>query len=130
MNPRNQNTAKTTSGLESLMAIPTVPATKFADWAESQTAEISSDSRQSKTGGLSASELKLVLAVVHHPMRPSSEYIKLAGISPNTLGKIRPSLVEKGFIRENKLETGGRGRSTILIEPLQPAKEAAAGREE
>lgn len=72
---------------------------------------------------LSPSELRLVQAVVKNPMRPSGEYPKLARISPNTFQKVRPGLVDKGFIREHRLESGGRGRNTILLEPLEAAIE-------
>jgi hypothetical protein len=79
-----------------------------------------------RSDGLSVSELRLIKAVVKYPMRASSEYPKLAGISPNTLQKIRPGLIEKGLIREHKLESGTRGRSTILLEPLAAAIELAS----
>jgi DNA-binding MarR family transcriptional regulator len=71
-------------------------------------------------------ELKLLRAIVHHPMRQSSEYAKLAGISPNTLLKIRAGLVERGFIRENKDETNNRGRAAIRLEPLESARQLVA----
>jgi hypothetical protein len=75
-------------------------------------------------------ELKFLRAVVKYPMRRSSEYPKLAGISPNTLLKIRPVLIQRGFIRENKLETSNRGRAAVLLEPLEPAKQLVGNREE
>ena len=76
---------------------------------------------------LSSVELRFITAVVDHPMRSASEYIKLARISPNTLSEIRPGLVDKGFIREHKLEvTSGRGRAQIKLEPLEPAKKIVA----
>jgi hypothetical protein len=83
--------------------------------------DVSQQARQSDI--LSPSELRLVQAVVKNPMRPSGEYPKLARISPNTFQKVRPGLVDKGFIREHRLESGGRGRTTILLEPLEAAIE-------
>ena len=76
---------------------------------------------------LSSVEPRFITAVVNHPMRSASEYIKLARISPNTLSEIRPGLVDRGFIREHKLEvTSGRGRARIKLEPLEPAKKIVA----
>jgi hypothetical protein len=75
---------------------------------------------------LSKSLIKLLKTIIKNPMRPSSEYPKLAKISPNTFQKIRPILIDKGFIREHKLESGGRGRSTMLLEPLESAKKVIA----
>ena len=48
------------------------------------------------TADLSFSELKLLQAIINNPMLPSSHYVKLAGISPNTLRKLRPVLINKG----------------------------------
>ena len=59
-------------------------------------------------------------------MQRSSEYAKLAGMSPNTVGKARIILIKKSLIREHKLESGGRGRAAILLEPLEAAKKLLA----
>jgi len=72
---------------------------------------------------LSDSELRLLRAVVDNPMLPSSSYVKLAKISPNTLSKLRPVLIDKGFIREHLMDSGNRGRSRRVWEPLDAAKE-------
>ena len=70
---------------------------------------------------ITAAEMRLLKAIVKNPMHPSSKYPRLARISPNTFQEIRPILIGKGFIREHKLQEGGRGRSTILLEPLDSA---------
>ena len=57
-------------------------------------------------------------AVVGSPMKPSSEYPKLAGISPNKAKEVRQRLCAMNYIKEHTLETGSKGRSTILLEPL------------
>ncbi len=75
---------------------------------------------------LSPTALRLLRAVVDKPMLRSSEYAKLAGMSPNTANKVRPILIEKGLIREQKLESGRRGRAAILLEPLEAAKQLLA----
>ena len=68
-------------------------------------------------------------AVVDHPLQPSSRYPKLAGVSSKAAVKLRQVLVEKGFIREQIVDSGGRGRSTILLEPLETARAALAEHE-
>jgi DNA-binding MarR family transcriptional regulator len=118
------------ASIESLKTGDVVPAREFfggydIDKAKTCPAENGSNSNQ-----LAPAELKLLRAIVEHPMRRSSEYAKLAGISPNTLLKIRPVFVEKGLIRENKLETSNRGRAAILLEPLEPAKQLVVNCEE
>lgn len=67
-------------------------------------------------------EIKLLRAIIEHPMQPSSDYSKLAGISPNTFKKIRPILKDKELISENKLQANTRGRSTILLGPTELGK--------
>ena len=89
----------------------------------SETNGAPSAGRKHHPDGLTASERKLVTAVVNNGMRPSSEYPRLAGISPNTFQKIRPVLIEKGMIREHKLQSKTRGRATILLEALPAALE-------
>ena len=51
-------------------------------------------------------------------MQSSSTYHKLAGMSSKTAKNIRQQLVSKGFIKEHALDSGGRGRSSILLEVL------------
>jgi DNA-binding MarR family transcriptional regulator len=51
-------------------------------------------------------------------MQASSTYPKLAGISSKTATEVRQQLVSKGFIKEHTVDTGGRGRSSILLEVL------------
>ncbi|MFC1675946.1 hypothetical protein ACFL3G_02650 [Planctomycetota bacterium] len=109
--------------LKPLESLTVIPATEFSNWSGVENIELKNDSHGKKYGDLSPSEFKFILAVVEHPMCPSSEYAKLAGIGPNTVQRIRPVLIEKGFIKEHKLNTGNRGRSTILIEPLELAKQ-------
>ena len=62
---------------------------------------------------------RVLMVIVQNPMLPSSQYPKLAGISPNTWQKLRPLFIEKGWIRQHSLQTGNRGRSTLMIEPLE-----------
>ncbi|MBN1360435.1 MAG: hypothetical protein JW993_07580 [Sedimentisphaerales bacterium] len=75
---------------------------------------------------LTPAALRLLAAVVKNPMRRSSEYAKLAGMSPNTVGRVRPALIARGLIREHQLESGRRGRAAILLEPLEAAARVLA----
>ena len=55
-------------------------------------------------------------------MLQSTEYIKLARISPNTLSKIRNNLLEQNYIKEN-LVGNTRGRPAKVWEPTEKAIE-------
>ena len=69
-------------------------------------------------------EYQFCKAVVDHPLQSSSRYPKLAGVSSKTAVKLRQVLVAKGFIREQIIDSGGRGRSTILLELLGAGRAA------
>ena len=71
---------------------------------------------------LSDGEIKLLQAIINSPMLQSSEYIKLARISPNTLSKIRSNLLEQDYIKEN-LISNTRGRPAKVWEPTKKAIE-------
>ena len=125
MNDRDRTVsdAEADRSIESLQAGQIVPASEFAKWADSGMEQVTNSKNGNVPNKLGTVELRFLAAVVRHPMRPSSEYAKLAGMSPNTLRKIRLVLVEKGFIRENRLEKEDRGRVAILLEPLEQAKQ-------
>jgi len=131
---KNQDGAVTNgeadASIESLKAGNVVPAREFFDSYDIGKAGIAPTGGGSNPSQVIPIELKLLRVVVGHPMRRSSEYAKLAGISPNTLLKIRPGLVERGFIRENKQETHNRGRAAILLEPLESARQLVESFEE
>ena len=110
-----------------LNAMAVVPAKEFSKWPLENTPAAPMESNDTSTPQLSDVELRFLTAVVDHPMHSASEYRKLSRISPNTLSEIRPGLVERGYIREHKLEvTSGRGRAQIKLEPLEPAKAIVA----
>jgi hypothetical protein len=73
------------------------------------------------TPSLSESKRRLLKTVVKYPMRSSSEYIKLAGISPNTLAKLRTEFVNEGLIREH-IVSNNHGRPSHRWQPLDLAK--------
>ena len=71
-------------------------------------------------------EYRLCKAVVDHPLRPSSQYARLAGMGPKTAIKVRQALIAKGFIVERPLDSSGRGRTAILLEPTPAGTDAVA----
>lgn len=109
--------------VESLVTGRLVPATGFELSHETSRTTGAMVEDRAKTAA-SAAELRLLRAIVDHPLRRSSEYPKLARISPNTFQKLREALVSRGLVKERKLESGGRrGRSTLMLEPLDAARE-------
>ena len=84
------------------------------------------DANKNTSPQLTDSEFRLLKAIVDNPMLPSSHYVKLARISPNTLTKLRPIIIAKGFIREHVMDSGNRGRSKRVWEPLDSAKQIIA----
>ena len=81
---------------ESLEALENldVESVEFSDWSAVPCVKVSGN-KDSGTGvsQLSDSEVRLIEAIVAHPMLPSSQYVKLAKISPNTLKKLLPVLI-------------------------------------
>jgi hypothetical protein len=80
----------------------------------------------SKTDGVFADqrEYRFCKAVVDHPMQKSSTYSRLAGISSKHAKQTREFLIENRYIREHVLESGGRGRSSLLLEALSEGIDA------
>lgn len=108
--------------LQSLVTGPVVPAST-REQSQGTARGVKANVREPGEGGLSEAGLRLLRVIVEHPLRPSSEYPSLAHISPNTFQKLRPTLVERGLVRERKLESRGqRKRSALMLEPLDTAR--------
>ena len=107
-------------GLEELLALPVVPAADH----DGPVAEGQGPGVESVPVLDSERAYRICKAIVDHPLRPSSEYPPLAGISPRTVQPIRARLVEAGLVREHTVESGGRGRPPVLLEALPAAIEA------
>ena len=107
--------------LTSLLHLKVEPV-EFTHWSSTPRIEVSQQDPQSPI--LTDSELRLLKAVVQNPMLSSSQYVRLAKISPNTLSKLRPVFIERGFIREHEIDSGSRGRSKRVWEPLEVAIKA------
>lgn len=106
-----------------------VEPVEFSNWSAVERIEVKDNAvhKTQKVDQLTDSEFRLLKAIVENPMLPSSSYVKLARISPNTLKKLRPILIEKGFIAEHIMDSGNRGRSKRVWEPLDAGKQAIAG---
>ena len=103
-----------------------VESVEFSNWSAVERIEVKDDAVHKTQKGvqLTDSEFRLLKAIVDNPMLSSSSYVKLARISPNTLKKLRPILIEKGFIVEHIMDSGNRGRSKRVWEPLDAGKQA------
>lgn len=105
-----------------------VEPVEFSSWPAVECITVKGEAIDDKqdTVQLTNSEFRLLKAIVDKPMLPSSNYVKLARISPNTLTRLRPILIAKGFIREHIMDSGNRGRSKRIWEPLDSAKQVVA----
>jgi len=97
-------------GLDALQALPTARRTQSPSCVDSE--------------ALSHAELRYLQAVMQHAGQSSSAYPKLAGFGQRRGQGIRRRLVELGYLREHRVDTGGRGRASILLELLEPAHRA------
>ena len=113
------NLKRTAGGQEhdigTLADIPTIDAPEFSTWGS--VPEVSAVTMKSSIFD-SEQEFSFCKAIADNPMQASSSYPKLAGISSKTAKKVRQQLVSKGLVKECTLDTGGRGRSSILLEVL------------
>lgn len=109
--------------LGSLSNLLVVEAVEFQDWRPQQNPI--GPSRQHSPELLTDIERRFLKAVIDHPGQPSGKYAKLARIGPAQAVKARRRLVELGVLREHQVNTGARGRSSIVVEPLSKAHDAA-----
>ena len=120
-------TANQESDIGTLSDIPTVYAPEFDTWGFIPEVSVSA---MKPSMFSSEQEFLFCKAVANHSMQASSTYPKLAGISSKTAKNVRQKLVLRGFIKEHTLDTGGRGRSSILLEALAAGIEAVKKYEE
>ena len=110
--------------INELMSLPTVIADEFVDWSpmkSKSTEHLYTKSASTRKGELSETELRYVNAVINNPGAPSSALPKLARTSSRQAQKIRQRLIKLGYLREHRVSTGKRGRSAVVLEPLEPA---------
>ena len=110
-------------GLEQLASLPTVPAEEFSNWGP-LAVQATECPKEKISPFASAREYRFCRAVRQNPMRPSSTYSKLAGVSSKAAVSIRRKLVSCGYVREHVVDSGCRGRSAIVLE-ISPAGEKA-----
>ncbi len=106
---------------------PVVEATEFIRWGQPivvTSKPVPNKPEPDKTLFSSERAHRFCKAVVENPMQPSSTYPKLAGISPKDAKEIRTELIAAGYLKENRFDKGGRGRSSLLLEPLPRGIEA------
>lgn len=120
--PMNLKRAAIIQQSNTLSNIPTVYAPEFDTWG--LVPEVGTTARKKLSMFDSKQEFLFCKAVAVHPMQASSTYHKLAGISSKTATNVRQQLVSKGFIREHTLDSGDRGRSSILLEVLPKGTKA------
>ena len=126
MNHRQSRNPHADTDLKALSLLPTVQAVEFADWQDLETGLDQPSCQRKKSLFDSDQEFRLCKAVVGHPLQKSSRYPKLAGISAKTAQPLRHALVAKGYIREHTMNSGRRGRNTILLEALPAGANAVA----
>jgi len=104
--------------INELMSLPTVEAKEFNDWpsvkSHSNNRSSVTDTETNKSG-LSHAEIRFINTVINNPNSPSSSLSKLAGVSPSKAQELRKSLVDLGYLLENKVATGKRGRESIIV---------------
>lgn len=116
-------------GIEALLALPTLAAEEFAGWGVDHGQSEEPPERRHNSPFDSQREYRFCKAVADHPLKPSSAYPKLAGMSSKTAQTVRRSLVGKGYIREHTLDTKGRGRSALVLEALAAGQAAVTQHE-
>ena len=131
------------AGLEPLLALPVVCAsisTAESDPPNERDGEYEAFDRHADGGSNSPSSnptspfdseraYRYCKAVAQDPFKPCSHYPAVAGMSTKTALPIRKSLVNRGWIRERTVNSGGRGRARILLEPTPQGIDAVARHE-
>ncbi len=123
-------TSQNNTGLEALLALPTVAAEEYAAWqpgSSSRKARPRDGISADRPPALPEAERRLLRTIVENPGGTATSYAKLAHMSPSRAAAARSLLVEKGYIREHRVATGGRGRCAIILEPLAPGRDLIKG---
>lgn len=97
---------------------PAMPAADKAEPAQGDAAP------RSAATDLSELELKFLRVVVEQPGKASGEYAKLTGLNGTRAARVRKKLVAAGYLREHRLARKPQGKPALVLEPLEPAKQA------
>lgn len=111
--------AEVERGLRALDALPTEPASEFADWQRQPVITVSTTTPPA--AALADLELRFLQALVDHPGEKFTDLSRRVGLSGKRAAAVRHRLVELGYIREHAVATSGRGRTAIILEPLDLA---------
>lgn len=117
------------ASVRALDALPTVFAEEFADWQPQYSVQVSDPppmKSPTEKPVLDEAAIRFLKAVLQNPGQPSSAYARLARLGTKQAVAIRVRLVGAGYLREHGVSTGGRGRQSIVLEPLPPAYGAVA----
>ena len=122
MNKHRNNNHRDLGILDSLT---TKPAAEFAAWSS----ELEPEPVASSSPFAKDQDYRFCRAVADQPLQPSSVYPKSAGVSPKDAVAIRQRLMEAGYLRSRQLDTGRRGRSSLLLEITDAGRQALAAHE-
>lgn len=103
-----------------LRALSTEFADEFAKWTPQLVAEVSPPAN-TKAPALNEADLRLLRAIVDHPGQSISFYCRHTRSSGRRLAEIRKHLLDLGLIREHPVALRARGRTAIVLEPLEAA---------
>jgi len=127
MNPTPQE--NTNPGLATLLALPVEPATEFHNWRpDGSVIAVDEPAAQRpierpSVCSLGDAELRFLHCVVEHPGEPSSAYARLSGLGTHQAIAARKKLIAENCLREHRVNTSAKGRSSIVLEPLPAALE-------
>lgn len=129
----NGRTNTNDNGLDELLALPTEGAPEFDGWRPPSHAAgrraaqpaAAPDLKHAATPEQAvphdAALLRYLRAVVENPGLASGKYTRLAHVSTRRARELRDQLAAKGHVRLHQVCLTGRGRGSIVIEPLEPA---------
>lgn len=124
--------AEADQSVQALSRLRVIPAPEYANWEPwpvIRADEPLATSAGPQTPGLTGEDGDYLRVIMANPGRPSSQYAKLAGFSVRAAQDIRKRLIERGFLREHSVATGGRGRSAIVLEPTEEGIKAFNARQ-
>ena len=119
--PSTRNMDTDADALGALAQLPSIPSATMLEDSLTISGEDTEPDDGKPDTQLSEAELRYLDAVLAHPALPSSKYASLAGVGQSRARKIRQGLIDKGYLREWQVNAKGRGRSSLLLEPLEPA---------
>lgn len=111
--------------VKALDALPTVPAPEFFHWELHPRVTVAGEPDL----GLSDVERDYLKAVLAAPGQPSSFYSRSLRLSGRRAAVIRDRLIQAGLLRQHTVATRARGRSALVLEPLEAAARAVAAPE-